>query len=203
MTHPIRAIYFDLGNVLVMFDANRALKQFSKIFQVPEKKLWDELFLSDLERSYTKGEISSKEFFARIQKKYPQPIKFQKFADIWNDIFWANEHMEELVEILSRSYKLYLISNTNELHFEFIKKNFSVLSHFDQCFPSHEVGHRKPDQAFYRYVLDKTDLGPKEVVYVDDVPEFVLSAQSLGIPSVVFSSRNQLEREFEKLGIRV
>ena len=203
MTNSGQAIFFDLGNVLVMFDASRALKKFSKIFEVAEKDLWDELFLSDLERAYTKGEISSKEFFLSIQKKFKKPLQFQEFAHIWNDIFWANEKMEELVKNLSRSYKLYLISNTNELHFEYIKKNFSVLKYFERCFPSHEVGFRKPDAAIYRYVLEKTALKPTEVVYIDDIPEFVASAQSLGIPSVVFSSREQLDKELGKLGIRV
>ena len=198
-----KALFFDLGNVLIMFDAHRALEKFSKIFSVPEDILWDELFTSDIERSYTVGKISSEEFHESIQRKFKKLVAFQEFVHIWNDIFWTNDEMEDLVKALSHSYDLYLISNTNELHFEYIKKNFTILNHFKQCFPSHQVGYRKPDAAIYQYVLKKTGLKPGEAIYTDDIPEFVKSAQSVGIPSVVFHSRNQLTKELKQLGIRV
>ena len=199
----IRGIFFDLGNVLVMFDASRASKRFAKVFDISEEILWKELFESELERTYTKGEIGSEEFFENIKKRFPSSLSFDKFANIWNDIFWKNEGMEELVKSLTSSYKLYLISNTNHLHFEYIKKNFPVLRYFDRHFPSHKVGFRKPDAAIYRYALEKTGLKPEETIYVDDIREFVESAQALGIRGVVFESKSQLEREFKQLGVLV
>ncbi len=203
MKNKIKALFFDLGNVLVMFDAGRALKKFSKAFHVSEEVLWKELFQSDLERAYTRGEISSEDFFKGLKKKFPNSLSFEEFEHIWNDIFWKNEGMEELVEELSESYKLYLISNTNRLHFDYIKKNFPVLKHFDICFPSHEVGSRKPDPEIYYHVLQKTGFKPEEIIYTDDVAEFIQTARDLGIQSVLFASKDQFVSEMKKLGVHI
>lgn len=198
----IRAIFFDLGNVLVKFDANIAAGKLSKAFGIGEAQLWQELFVSDLERSYTTGKISSLEFFNQIKARYPAQITFESFSEMWNDIFTENDGMLDLVAALSKQYPLFLISNTNELHFEFIKQKFPVLKHFKRHFPSHEVGYRKPDEAIFRHALEASGQKPEESVFIDDVAEFVQAAKRVGIHSIQFTSPARLIEELKQLGIR-
>ena len=70
MSSAFRGIFFDLGNVLVMFDARRAARKFSNIFGITEQALWKELFESELERDYTRGKISSEDFFLGLNKNF-------------------------------------------------------------------------------------------------------------------------------------
>ncbi|MBI4388130.1 MAG: HAD family phosphatase [Candidatus Omnitrophica bacterium] len=197
----IKAIFFDLGNVLVKFDAQIAVRKFANLLETSEEEIWKAVFVSDLERAYSVGKVSSQDFFNSVSQHFQKPIAYEKFVDIWNDIFWANNGMETLVNGIAKRYPIYLISNTNELHFEFIKKNFQVLKHFLKCFPSHEVGHRKPDPGIFHHALQETKVLAKEAVFIDDIPEFVEAAQSVGMHGIHFESREKLEKDFQKLGI--
>ena len=198
----IKAILFDMGNVLIFFDAKRSSKAFSEAVGVPEDKIWQTFFISELERSYTRGEISSEEFYRRVAEHFPKKIDFATFAKLWNDIFTENREMNELLRKLKKHYPLYLISNTNDLHFEYVMTQFPILKHFTKCFPSHIVGHRKPDKAMFEHVLEEIKLRPNETVFIDDVPEFVGSAKQLGIHGIQFTSHQALETELQRLDIK-
>ena len=197
----MKAIFFDLGNVLVMYDARIAAQKFAKLLNVTEEEVWDEIFGSDLERAFTEGKISPHEFFERLRGRFSKLISYEIFTEIWINIFWLNKRMERLVTLLSEHYPLYLISNTNELHFDFIRKRFSVLDHFKEYFPSHWVGHRKPSAAIFEHALRNAKVKAKEAVFIDDVAEFVEGARHLGINGIHFESQSKLEQEFRKLKI--
>ena len=198
----IKALLFDMGNVLLFFDARRSSKAFSKLVGVPEEKVWNIFFISDLERAYTRGEISSKKFFKEVSTYFPKKIDFATFAALWNDIFTENEEMSQLLAKLKKRYPLYLISNTNDLHYNYVRKHFRILRHFTKCFPSHAVGHRKPDPSMFRHVLRSIKLKPEETVFIDDIQEYVDSAKRLGIQGVQFRSRSELEKDLRRLGVK-
>ena len=201
MAARVKALLFDMGNVLIFFDAKRSSRAFSDALGIPEDKVWQTFFISDLERAYTKGEISSEEFYKKVSVHFPDKINFATFARLWNDIFTENHEMEKLLKKLKKQYPLYLISNTNDLHFEYVRNHFGIVHHFAQCFPSHVVGHRKPDRAMFEHVLQEIKLRPEETIFVDDVAEFVESARGLGIHGIQFTSQPELETELRKLGV--
>ena len=198
----IKALIFDMGNVLVFFDARRSSKAFAEAVGIPEEKIWETFFISEFERRYTRGEISSEDFYQQMSEHFHKKIDFATFADLWNDIFTENHEMNELLKKLKKRYPLYLISNTNDLHFEYVRSKFSVLQYFTKCFPSHLVGHRKPDKAMFQHVLDEIKFAPNETVFIDDVAEFVDSAKSLGMHGIQFTSREALEKDLGLLGIK-
>ena len=198
----IRALLFDMGNVLIFFDAKRSSRAFAEAVGVPEDKIWQTFFVSDLERAYTKGEISSEEFYQRVIEHFPARIDFSTFAKLWNDIFTENQEMRDLLGKLKKHYPLYLISNTNDLHFEYVRARFRILHHFTKCFPSHTVGHRKPDQAMFEHVLEEIRLKPEQTVFIDDIAEYVESARQLGIHGIQFKSRGELESDLHRMGIQ-
>lgn len=193
-------IFFDLGNVLVRFDPQIAVKKFETLLDVKKEDLWRAMFVSDVERQYTTGKISSREFHSHVCQYFQKSIDYNTFATIWNDIFWANEGMEELVRVLSTKYSLYLISNTNELHFEFIKKHYSILQYFKKYFPSHEVGARKPDTVIFLHALREAKVRPEEAVFIDDIADFVEAAKRVGMKGIQFRSKPELEENLKKLG---
>lgn len=193
-------IFFDLGNVLVKFDPQIAVKKFESLFGVSKESLWHAMFVSDIERDYTVGKISSLEFHSRVCHYFKKSVDYKIFSDIWNDIFWLNEGMEELVSKLAARYPLYLISNTNELHFEFIKKHYPILKHFRKHFPSHEVGARKPEPAIFRHALKEAQVRAEEAVFIDDIADFVEAAKNVGMRGIQFQSRHLLEEDLRKVG---
>ena len=199
----IKAVIFDLGNVLVNYDAKKAARRFAKVCRVPLLKVWIHFFTSPTEKAYTRGEISSYEFYRHAKQALKFPIPYKTFRHYWNDIFWENGAMDPLLRRLKRHYPLYLISNTNRMHFDYVKKKFRVLGHFKRTFPSHEMGHRKPDREIYEKVLARIGLRPGETVFIDDVPKFVAGAKKAGMHAIRFRRKEQLIRDLVKLGVRV
>lgn len=200
----VRAVIFDLGNVLLHYDAVHAARRFSRTARVPFDKVWRHFFTSRVEKAYTRGEITTQEFYRHAQHAFNSRIHFSTFARLWNDIFWENKGIHSILKKLSRRYPLYLISNTNELHFNHVRKSYPHLfTHFRKTFPSHVVGRRKPDRRIYWRVLKTMKLRPEETVFVDDVPKFVQAARKVGMKAIQFRSNPELVRELRKLGVEL
>lgn len=197
----IDAVFFDLGNVLINFDARRSAMAFARKARVNVMKAFSHFFLSEDEKAYTRGQISSREFFERARKALNTDIDFETFKHYWNDIFWENEGMDELLSVLKKDFPLYLISNTNELHFDHICENYTILRHFNRTFPSHEVGARKPDAEIYEKVLAAVKIEPAHAVFIDDQKDFIRGAQAVGMHGIVFKNRAQLIEDLKKLNI--
>ena len=198
----IKAVIFDLGNVLVNYDIKKASRRFSEAGGISELRIWAHFFLSKFEQAYTRGEISTYEFYREACKVFKKPVSYKLFKHYWNDIFWENPGMDKLLTRLKKHYPLYLISNTNALHFTYIKKNFKLLRHFDRKFPSHEVGARKPDLKIYRRVLRKIELRPGETVFIDDMKTFIAGARKVGMHALRFKTRTRLIQDLRKLRIK-
>jgi len=199
----IKAILFDMGNVLLNYNAYKAARRFAKECKVPLLKVWIHFFTSPVEKAYTRGEISSYEFYRHACRALKTPVSYRSFCHYWNDIFWENEGMAALLKRLKKRYPLYLISNTNDLHFRHIKKKFKLLKHFKKMFPSHKVGHRKPDREIYEKVLKRIKFKPEETVFIDDVPKFIAGARKVGIHTIRFRNKKQLIQSLRKLGVKV
>jgi len=199
----IKAILFDMGNVLLFFNARVSAKAFSEASGLSEEEIWEAFFISKMEKEYTRGKISSQEFYEKSTEKFAKKVDYHTFAKLWNEIFTENKEMDGLLARLKTHYPLYLISNTNDLHFEYIKKEFHILKHFKELFPSHLVGHRKPDPKMFEHVLEKIKLKPEETVFIDDMEVFVASARKVGIHGIRFTNVSALEAELKKMDVRL
>ena len=199
----IKAVIFDLGNVLLNYDAYRSANRFAKACKVPRLKVWIHFFTSPTEKAYTRGEISSREFYRHAKQALKFPVNYKTFKHYWNDIFWENEGMAALLKSLKKHYPLYLISNTNQMHFDHVKKKFKILRYFKKTFPSHEVGHRKPEPEIYQKVLRKIKFQPAETVFIDDVQKFVNGARAVGMHAIRFRNKEKLIHDLRKLNIKI
>ena len=199
----IKAIIFDLGNVLLNYDARKAAKRFAKECNVPMTRVWIHFFISPVEKAYTRGEISSYAFYRHAKQSLEVKVDYDTFKHFWNDIFSENKGMDQLLTRLKKKYPLYLISNTNKMHFDHIKKNFRMLRHFKKTFPSHEIGHRKPDPKIYAKVLKHIKLKGENTVFIDDVPKFVRGAKKAGMKAIRFRRKDQLIRDLKKLDVEI
>jgi putative hydrolase of the HAD superfamily len=198
----IKAVVFDLGNVLVNYDVEKAARRFSAASGLSTREIWKRFFLSKFEQAYTRGEISTREFHRIACKTLGVFIPLSTFRRYWNDIFWENPGMEKLLVRIKEHYPLYLISNTNALHYTYIRKHFKLLGHFRRRFPSHEVGARKPDLKIYRRVLKMIKLKPQETVFIDDMKSFIAGARKAGMRAIRFKGRARLVRDLRRLGIK-
>jgi len=202
----IKAIIFDLGNVLVDFDHTIAAKRIAPFTDKTIREIFDLFFNSQITGSFEAGRIAPLEFFREVKEMLNLRLDYAGFLPIWNEIFFLSEKnhlVYQLTRQLEPSYKLALLSNINVLHFEYLKKNFSFFDVFDAVIASCDIGATKPDPLIYQKTLEILDVPANSVVYTDDRPELIDGAKQLGIRGFVFKGVEQLKRDFKTLGVSV
>jgi len=197
-------IVFDLGNTLIRFDHNIAAKKVKDLSKAPYDAIYQTFFDSPHTRAFEKGEIRSAEFYAGIKESLGLDLDYDDFVPIWNDIFWEDEGSCGIARRLkANGYRLFLLSNVNKLHFEFIKSKFKILSIFDEMILSYLVGAMKPDKAIFDDVVRRAGGDRTGILYIDDREDLVKEARAMGINSIRFEGPQKLQKALEELGIRV
>ncbi len=202
--HQIKAIIFDLGNVLVDFDHRIASRRISKFSDKNEQEIFNLFFDSELTALFEAGRILPYQFFLKVKEQLNLEMDYDKFVPIWNEIFFLTEKNLEIYNLalnLKSSYKLAVLSNINILHFEYIKKTFPVFSAFHNTLTSCGLGLRKPESQIYKKALEIIGTSPAETFYTDDRPELVESARGLGIQAFVFTGSERLKEDLLSTGV--
>ena len=200
----IKAVIFDLGNVLIGFDHTIAAKKILKHTPKTSRDIYDLFFDSDLTQEFEKGKTGKLEFFQQVQTALELKISYGEFLPIWNEIFFSKPESEDFVGSLNSGIKLALLSNINQLHYEYIREEFSStigLFEPDKIIPSFRTGFIKPDKEIYDLALKALDVPRESVVYVDDRLDLIEAALSYGIKSIQFKSAKELKQKFQDLGI--
>lgn len=184
----IKNIIFDLGGVIYSIDyhktitafKNLGIKNFDKLFaKAGQKNLFDDLEI---------GVISKSEFFEEINLLIQDYLTVQQITNAWNEMLlqFMPEALNCLDEI-SSEYRLFLLSNTNEIHIEFIinqvgKENFkSFCARFEKVYLSHEIGKRKPHAEVFDYIIKEKGLKKIETLFIDDSIQHVQGAIKAGL----------------------
>ncbi len=197
----IKVITFDLGNVLVAADHFRFCRPFAALVGLTPEEVYTAVFGSDLEPGFDTGRLSSEEFYQRLMDRFRLALPYPQFCDLWNDIFSPLEGMEQTTARLAARYPLYLLSNTNPLHFQYIKERYSLLRHFRRFILSYEVGSRKPEAGIFQALIREMGLPPEHCLFLDDKLPFVEAARTHGLVAWHFVSPGDFHRQLTQYGL--
>jgi putative hydrolase of the HAD superfamily len=103
----------------------------------------------------------------------------------------------------SFSPRLVLLSNTDSLHFEYIREAFPEIFIFDEYVLSYETGSLKPETEIYNNALKQAGISPEEAVFIDDLEENVKAADRLGMKGILYRKGMDLRLELSRYGISV
>lgn len=182
----ITTILFDLGQVLIRLSDDGPVA--AQWLDDDSPFTLQEWFHSPAGLAFERGELSP-EAFAEIliRELQLQVTAAQLLAHFsaW-PLGWF-DGAEELLNKLSARYQLAVLSNTNAVHYPRLVDEFGLLRYFAESdvFASHRIGLAKPDPACFRYVLNRLNCQPSEVLFLDDSPANVASARALGIQARV------------------
>lgn len=179
----ISTIIFDFGDVFINLDKQGAINNALKLFELNN-------FTEDIlkiNNDYEQGFISSDDFLTFYTTTFTHLSK-ETIFEAWQFILkdFPKYRLDWLLQLKKKSdYQLILLSNTNQLHINHIKKNVPFYEDFKKCFDvfylSHEMGLRKPNNSIYEFVLNENNLTPNECLFIDDTEENTDSAKKLGI----------------------
>ncbi len=198
---PVRAFLFDLGNVLVRFDHLEAARKITAGTGVSPHALFKLFFESPLVVAHDEGRISTEEFYRAVREEIGLALPYERFLEVWNDIFAEDPRMTELVGLLARRFPCYLISNTNRPHFEHLRSICPLLDRLHGHILSYEVGHLKPHPAMYERALEIADVPAGEILYVEDRTDLIEAAKPFGFQTHPFAGPDLFVRELESRGI--
>ena len=179
---PIKNIIFDFGDVFLNLD-KPATRKYLEEFGISE---FDHETIA-VNKKYEKGLMSSDDFIEFYTDKFEGLTK-EYFITAWNSILkdLPQKHLEFLKQLKAQNqYRLFLLSNTNDLHIHWVKANIDCFETFKSCFEafylSHEIHLRKPDASIFEFVLDQHNLRPDETLFIDDTLEHIESAKCLNL----------------------
>ena len=189
-------IFCDLGNVLINFDHKIAVRKILGKTLKKEENIYQLFFDSGLTKDYEEGKISSLNFFKRVNSTLELSINYQEFFSIWNDIFFEtplNKKIQNFLRSVKGEYKIVMISNINEAHFEFLKQKMPIFLEFDKLILSYGIGFRKPAREIYDAAIESVGAEASKTFYIDDRADLIEAAAKLGIRGVTFNGEEAFE----------
>lgn len=136
---------------------------------------------------YNRGLVAPEEFLAGLAAALGRPdLGFDACAEAWCDIFDPWPEMESLAaEALAAGHPVYLLSNTDAVHYQYLRQRVPLLDRFTGHHLSYEVRLAKPDPRYFETALARFGLAAGACTFVDDREDNCEAATALGIPSLV------------------
>ncbi len=185
----IKNIILDLGGVLLNIDYIATIGAFKKLRVSDFENIFTQASQQDVFDRLDKGEISPEGFRDQLRTMTGLNLGDAEIDDAWNAMlldFPAGRL--QLLEKVGRNYRMFLLSNTNAIHYPVFQK-YMMSTHgvpgldafFEVQYLSHEVGLRKPNREMFQLILNHNQLVAGETFFVDDTLQHVEGARKTGI----------------------
>ena len=181
----METLLFDIGNVIVHFDFTDAGKKLSEQSEV-ENPL--EL-LEPLKQELESGQIEGPEFVERGAEIVQFKGSKDEFTKIWEEVFSPNTPMWESIKALKGKYPLHLLSNTSDIHKDYLFRAFDIFEDFDGGIYSYSARSEKPEPQIYQAAVDELVINPETTLYIDDLEPNIVAGKEAGFVSHHYSPK--------------
>lgn len=204
MTAPIRAILFDLGQVLLAYDEHLVFQAIEALgpavspYEVfgDDPKAWK---LQDLAES---GELTPADKVTRLNRLFGLALPEAAWAAAWAaGCTGPVPGVLALAERLASTTTIGVLSNTVPWHWAAALELIPQLRRWENCFLSYELGCRKPGPRIYEMSAAGLGLPTEQLLFIDDRVENVDGARAVGMQAVTFEGPEALARALETLGL--
>lgn len=189
MNQDAKAIIFDLGGVILNLNYDLTSEAFRKLGMEDFDETYSQLSQTDLFDRFETGHISGFHFINRLLDRLPSGTGGNSVVHAWNAMIldFPASRLEWLEE-MARTHRIFLLSNTNTLHMDAVRRSLErtvghqrLEAYFEKVFLSCDMGMRKPDPGIFKRVCDEMELNPSETLFIDDSPQHVEGARVAGL----------------------
>jgi glucose-1-phosphatase len=199
---PIKNIIFDLGGVLINLDFDRSTRAFAALGFDHFEKMFSQFNANELFEKLEKGTISEDAFYEVLKKAGKKDLTNEQIKFAWNSLLLDfREDSLSFLHALKKDYKLFLLSNTNSIHFDafnLVLKEQTGLSSLDPLFTkawySHLIGLRKPYPEIFEFVQKDAGIQASETLFIDDTIDNIQAAQQLGFNTHHLLATEKIEK---------
>jgi len=188
----IRNIIFDLGGVLYNISYQATLDAFALLGMKDFESFFTQADQVQLFDRLDRGEVSGTDFCRELRQLSGLNISDNQIYEAWNAMLldFPLHHLDLLAGVGAR-YRIFLLSNTNEIHYpvyqHYMLQNtgFAGLDHlFEKSYLSYKIKKRKPETEAYLMILDENALVAEETLFIDDTHQHVVGARNAGLKAV-------------------
>jgi len=208
MNAKIKNIIFDLGGVILDIDETIVYKELEKMGINTSELAHSKEFIEIMSKFDT-GIYTAPTFRKKMKALIGQEkMTDQKFDSIWNAMLLdIPRERIEAIEKVKKHYKIFLMSNTNEIHYDLYVRDLQLrfgYNEFDELFNKSYFSFaehlEKPNPHFFELILDHEHLLPEETLFIDDSKKNIEAAQALGIHTYNIP-RDELVRNLFENGV--
>lgn len=200
----IKAVVFDIGNVLVAFRWQYAIDLMQLTPDIA-KRLANATVKSPVWNEFDRGEWSLEEIVQGFVDNDPEiecEIK-DLIGNYYGYMVKQYDYAHEWIDTLqAHGYKVYYLSNFSKIGHEQFADDLDFLGKCDGGILSYEEKLIKPDEAIYKCLLDRYNIVPQEAVFIDDSLANVEGARRLGINAIHFTNRQEVLEKLRLLGVQ-
>lgn len=206
----IKNIIFDYGNVIFNIDFKQVQAAWAKLGVNNSAEFYGHRQQDPVFNLLERGEISNPDFRNRIRELTHKPeLTDEQIDKAWNSIFLdIPEGNHELLLQLKDNYRIFLLSNINAIHHDYVhnylKEQYGLDGNehfFEKVYYSHLTGKRKPEREIFEQVLQENNLVPEETLFIDDSPQHIAAAKQLGIQTYLMTAPDTIQQLFKREGI--
>ncbi len=189
----IKGFIFDIGGVLIRVDASASIQKIANILHITPLQV-RQAMSPELLTEYETGNLSGNEFYQNLLKncQSAHDIDFDFFKFLWQDVLFPKVAEIAFLRHLVKAFPVWLLSNTNDFHYDLMRRRFDILEIVRGGTYSFKEGFIKPAPEIFQAALAKTPYAPHEVVFIDDRPANVAAARDLGIHAIQYFDYDQM-----------
>lgn len=196
MDQKPKNIIFDLGGVLLNIDFKLTSNAFKNLGVTLFDEMFTQHFSNPLFELLETGKIDEAAFYEAFRKEAGLPLTDVQIQTAWNALLldFPPERIEWLEKIASR-YRIFLFSNTNQIHYDCFIRNFSnsfdgkhFNDFFEKAYYSQFLGLRKPYPDSFQAIVKEQEILPAETLFIDDTYKNIEAANQLGFQTIHLQS---------------
>lgn len=199
----IKTITFDFGGVLYSYDNRPLITAIATNSTVSVTEIATKLSQSELDRAHFRGELKATELLELLRNKIGLSMTEKELANTYARCVKPNEELFQLVESLHPKYNLQLFSDTPKILYDHVMTRMPIFEYFSALTLSFEIGKLKDSLDGYYDMISKSRHSPEEIVFIDDIQEYVDTANRLGVKGIMYSGPQKLRDEMKQLQIKL
>jgi putative hydrolase of the HAD superfamily len=194
-------IIFDLGGVLLNIDYAKTEEAFIRLGFTRFTEMYNQFSANAVFANLETGKISTDSFYENMLQASEQTVSKEQVTSAWNAMLLDfREPSLQFLEKLAENHRLFLLSNTNAVHYEAFMKIFAANfpdkdfdSYFSKAYYSHEIGLRKPGKEVFEFVMEDAGVDPGKTLFIDDSYNNIEGAKKAGLHTHLLLAGESIE----------
>lgn len=192
---PHQLFLVDLGNVLLKLDFERFVARAAERGTRSRAEIRAQYILGESKASFEQGQCTAERFIEELREflGWPQTeASRERLREIWCDIFDEFPGARDALVQLKRLGRVWVLSDTDQLHIQWVSRNYSWALDVDRVLTSYERGKRKSDPGVFEEIVKEAALPAEQLLFIDDLQKNIEAADKAGLSTRLFTDWTRL-----------